>query len=462
MDIGACRVFGRWAAAVLLLLLVAGARAQSENPARVGRIAAVSGEVRLFDAEAREWVAATRNRPFAQGERLVVGVGAAAELQVGGSALVLDGDTELEATRLDDERLMFSLARGSVGLRQHEAELAAQLELITAEARFQPLRAGLYRIDRRAEGSSGSNWRGLLRATTAEQALTVEPGRRVTFAPEATGAALQARWSATADDAFAAAFLREAELAGAAPAFVSTEMTGVAELARHGSWQQHPEFGWAWTPAAVAPQWAPYRFGQWVWVQPWGWTWVDAAPWGFAPFRYGRWFWWGNRWSWAPGPGRPQPVVVPVAPGVVVGGRPPPPPLGWMPPGSRDPHRPGQNGPRPAWPDRPQPPQPSVRPPGPAPKPAGTAPKPPPSTGTAPGPFHGRPVGSAPPAEPRETTMRPVSPPQPVAARPPPASTATGPAPTTAKPQPAAPFKPDPEPAERRRTPESRSPGRER
>ena len=122
----------------------------------------------------------------------------------------------------------------------------------------------------------------------------------------------------------------------------------------------------------VAPQWAPYRFGQWVWVQPWGWTWVDAAPWGFAPFRYGRWFWWGNRWSWAPGPGRPRPVVVPVAPGVIVGGRPPPPPLGWMPLGSRDPYRPGQYGPGPARLDRPQPPQPSVKPPGPAPKPPGT------------------------------------------------------------------------------------------
>jgi len=454
MVMGAVRVFGRCTAVLLLVtLLVAGVRAQSESPARVGRIAAVSGEVWLFDTEAREWVAATRNRPFAQGERLVVGVGAAAELQVGGSALVLDADTDLEATRLSDEQLMFSLARGSVGLRQHEAELASQLELITAEARFQPLRAGLYRIDRRGEGSSGSNWRGLLRATTAEQVLTVEPGRRVVFAPDAAGTVLQARWSVPADDAFSTVFLREAELAGAAPAFVSPQMTGVAELARHGNWQQHPEFGWVWSPAAVAPQWAPYRFGQWVWVQPWGWTWVDAAPWGFAPFRYGRWIWWGNRWSWAPGPGRPQPVVVPVAPGVVVGGRPPPPPLGWIPHGSREPYRPGYYGPGTTQPVRPLPPMPSVRPPE-------AQPKPPPATGAAPGPFHGRPVGAPPPAAPREPTMRPVSPPQPVAAKPPPAPPAAAPAP--AKPQPAAPFKPDPDAAERRRTPESRSPGRER
>ena len=44
-----------------------------------------------------------------------------------------------------------------------------------------------------------------------------------------------------------------------------------------------------WTPAGVAADWAPYRYGHWVWVAPWGWTWVEDEPWGFAPFHYGRW-----------------------------------------------------------------------------------------------------------------------------------------------------------------------------
>jgi len=448
MDESAIRVLGRCAAAVLLLVLVAGVRAQDDTPARAGRIAAVSGDVQLFDAETREWVAATRNRPFTQGDRVAAGTGASAELQVGGTALVLDGDTEIEATRLTDERLLFLLVRGSAGLRQHEAELASELEVVTSQAHFRPLRAGLYRIDRDAEGSSGSNWRGLLRATTPEQVLTLEPGQRIAFAPDTASGVLQARWSSPASDAFAAAFLRQADLASAAPAFVSPEMTGVAELERHGNWQQHPEFGWAWSPAVVAPQWSPYRFGQWVWVQPWGWTWVDAAPWGFAPFRYGHWFWWGNRWSWAPGPGRPRPVVVPVAPGVIVGGRPPP-PLGWMPPRPRQPHRPGY-GPGSARPGQPQPAQPpESRPPR------------PPATGAAPGPFHGRPAGSAPPAAAREPRMRPASPPLPVAAKPAPTS-ATPAAPKPPPAQAAGPFKPDSVAAERRRAPESRPPGRER
>ena len=48
--------------------------------------------------------------------------------------------------------------------------------------------------------------------------------------------------------------------------------------------------------------WAPYRFGHWVWIGPWGWTWIDDAPWGFAPCHYGRWVHAGRGWAWAPGP----------------------------------------------------------------------------------------------------------------------------------------------------------------
>ena len=343
MGNGAMGLLARWGL-VLLILLAPLARAQQEPPARVGRLAAVDGEVWLYDTESREWVAAARNRPLTQGERLAVSAGGSAELQVGASALRLDGDTEIEAVRLDDERLQFALTRGSVALQVQAAELAADLEVFTPEARFLPLRAGLYRIDRRADTSSGTTWRGLLRATTRELVLTVEPGRRLELGPDAGAAA--ARWSPPVQDAFAAAFLREAEIAAAAPEFVSPEMTGVAELARYGSWQQHPEFGWAWSPSVVAPQWAPYRYGQWVWMQPWGWTWVDAAPWGFAPFHYGRWFWWGNRWSWAPGPVHARPVYAPAVVGWVGGpppavGRRPPPPTGWVPLAPREVYRPG-------------------------------------------------------------------------------------------------------------------------
>ena len=86
--------------AIVLLLGLAGAvHAQPEPPAqpaaptRVGRIAAVSGDVKRFDQPSNQWLAVARNRPLMQGERLLVGPGGSAELQIGASALRLAGDT---------------------------------------------------------------------------------------------------------------------------------------------------------------------------------------------------------------------------------------------------------------------------------------------------------------------------------------------------------------------------------
>jgi hypothetical protein len=61
----------------------------------------------------------------------------------------------------------------------------------------------------------------------------------------------------------------------------------------------------------VAPGWAPYQFGHWIWVEPWGWTWVDDAPWGYAPFHYGRWVYTSGYWGWSPGPIYARPVYAP-------------------------------------------------------------------------------------------------------------------------------------------------------
>ena len=61
----------------------------------------------------------------------------------------------------------------------------------------------------------------------------------------------------------------------------------------------------------VAEVWAPYRYGRWVWVEPWGWTWVESEPWGYAPFHYGRWVNVGRRWGWVPGPVVRHPCYAP-------------------------------------------------------------------------------------------------------------------------------------------------------
>ena len=336
---------------LLLLWLLAGAvQAQDDPPGRVGRLAALQGEVWVLEPGQGEWVAALPNRPFTGGERLATGPGGSAELRIGSSTVFLGAQTELEALRLDDERLQFRLPRGQMALRLQSPEVAAELEVVHPEARLRALRPGLYRIDRLAEASDASVWRGELQVDGHDLSLTLYAGQRAAFWRDGALGDTTRQWLTQQEDEFAIAVQREDRaLAQAPPPPVPAEMTGIEDLQRYGSWQQHPEVGAVWIPTVVAAGWAPYRQGQWVWLRPWGWTWVDAAPWGFAPFHYGRWLWWGNRWCWTPGPRLARPVFAPAlvgwvgpppAPGGVWGGRPPPPAQGWVPLGPREAYRP--------------------------------------------------------------------------------------------------------------------------
>ncbi len=346
--------WGGWRTLGLLMLgllaAATSARAQDDPPGRVGRIAGLQGEVWVYDDEQGEWQGAQHNRPFTQGDRLSTAADGRVELRIGSTTLQLGGGAELDAVRLDDERLQFALLRGSLALRIRSGEVAAELELLTPEGRFVPLRSGLYRIDRQDETSFAGVWRGELQFHAPELVRTLQPGQRAEFWRDGPQRIARTQWLSPLDDEFAQAVLRDdlADTRSAATVFVSPEMTGAEDLDRHGGWQQHPEYGAVWTPSQVAVGWVPYRYGQWVWLRPWGWTWVDDAPWGFAPFHYGRWLSWGGRWCWAPGPRVARPVYAPALVAwvggpqfnVVVGSRPVP-AVGWVPLAPREVYRPG-------------------------------------------------------------------------------------------------------------------------
>jgi len=467
---------------LLALWLLAGVlQAQDDPPGRVGRLAAVQGDVRVLEAGQGEWSAALPNRPFTGGERLSTAPGASVELHIGSTTVFLGGQTEFEALRLDDQRLQFRLQRGQMALRLRSPEVAAELEILHPEARFLPQRAGLYRIDRLAEASDATVWQGELRVEAHNLSMTLYAGQRAAFWREGALGDTTRQWLTQQQDEFALAVQRADQADAQLAAPLPPEMTGAEDLQRYGSWQQHPEFGAVWTPTTVAAGWAPYRYGQWVWMNPWGWTWVDAAPWGFAPFHYGRWLWWGNRWAWSPGPRGPKPP--PFSPAVVGWVGPPPgrwagrpaPPQGWVPLGPRDPYRPHYPAspphlqridPRPGAPASPfvprNPPPAGRTSPGPVPRPPPretAAPRPAAPVTAAPAPAPGRPPapGPAAPAPERNSPQRPE------AAAPPPATGPFGGRPT--RPPAAAPRDDAPKAedrGERRRIPESRPTPRER
>ncbi len=283
-----------------------------DPPGRVARLSEVQGSVWLYHPDDGEWVAAERNRPLTSGDRLATDGGARSELRLGSTVLRLDGATEIEVLRLDDERLALRLHNGSLALRIRGNDQASGFELHTEEGRFTVQRPGRYRFDRDDAASFATVLSGQAYYETQNNALTINAGQRAEFWMDRAGAP-QYSIIEPQRDAFAA-WVDEGDRAddrSAANRYVSPEMTGAEDLDRYGTWQDNPEYGALWVPRSVAPGWAPYTTGRWAWVAPWGWTWVDDAPWGFAPFHYGRWVYVGANWCWAPGSYVRRPVYAP-------------------------------------------------------------------------------------------------------------------------------------------------------
>ncbi|HTP30116.1 MAG TPA: DUF6600 domain-containing protein [Anaeromyxobacteraceae bacterium] len=56
-----------------------------------------------------------------------------------------------------------------------------------------------------------------------------------------------------------------------------------------------------WRPPNVRPDWRPYFYGSWTWMEQ-GWFWVSDEPWAAATYHYGRWNYDGGYgWVWVPG-----------------------------------------------------------------------------------------------------------------------------------------------------------------
>jgi len=341
-------MFSRWAAVLALALMAPVlAWAQDDPPGRVGRIADLQGGVSIYDFERGEWAPAVRNRPLTNGDRVSTDGDARAELRIGSTTLRLAAGSELEVLQLDDDHLTFQLHSGGLALRVRSREVADETEIVTAEARLRPLRAGHFRIDRIDDSTFASSWRGELRVVDDGEAFNIDTGRRAEIWREGSRRDLRHSWTPVPDDAFADWVAREdrRDERSASNRYVSPEMTGAEDLDRDGRWEQHPEFGAVWVPLAVQAGWAPYRFGHWAWIRPWGWTWVDDARWGFAPFHYGRWVSWSGRWCWSPGGYVARPVYAPALVAWVGGphlnvsvsiGGPALPAVGWVPLAPRD------------------------------------------------------------------------------------------------------------------------------
>jgi hypothetical protein len=286
--------------------------AEQAPPARVGAVSYVSGNLAFHTAGDTQWSAAGVNYPVAGGGSFWTDLQARAQFQIGPTTIAMDGGTELDVTNLDEQVAQFGLPQGRVHFHLRQLDAGQSFEIDLPQGAVWLLQPGAYDISAGGPGQEArvAAYAGSARFVGTGADVGVKGGDAVVLSQTSPVTVATAR---AGPDAFvdwcAAHDYHEDHLAS--PYYISAQMTGYADLDRAGDWRTNPQYGEVWYPSQVPSDWAPYRDGRWIWVQPWGWTWVDRQPWGFAPFHYGRWAYVDNRWGWVPGNYVARPVYAP-------------------------------------------------------------------------------------------------------------------------------------------------------
>jgi hypothetical protein len=348
------KLLGRvsFAAVVLFCITASLTWAESDPPGRVARLQYIAGSVSIQPGGTDAWVAGAVNRPLTNSDNIWVDKDSRSELSVGTGVLRLDEETSVTLANISDSSVQVQLHQGTLNLRVRRLWGGEIYEVDTPNVAFTVQKAGEYRFDVGPSGEATlvTVWKGEGDATGDGPAVHVRSHERARFT---NGTSLAHEiYEAPPYDGFDdwCRVRDRREDKSVAARYVSPGVIGYEDLDDYGTWQVAPTYGSVWVPAAVAPGWAPYRYGHWVWISPWGWTWVDDAPWGFAPFHYGRWIYTGY-WAWVPGPVYVRPVYAPAlvawfggsgfSVGVSFGGG-----YGWCPLGYGEPYLPWYGGSR--------------------------------------------------------------------------------------------------------------------
>ncbi|MGH9747490.1 MAG: DUF6600 domain-containing protein [Candidatus Acidiferrales bacterium] len=283
-----------------------------DPPSRVARMAYVQGSVSFQPAGTDDWVSAVLNRPITTGDQIWSDRDGRVELQLDGSLIRLSNNTGFSFLNLNDNVTQIQLTSGTILVRVRRLDRDETYEIDTPNLAFSIQAPGLYRIGVNDSGDSTAIKirSGEGQVTGEGAAYTLGGDDSYTFSGTDQLYADSEGYGNGEDqfDIWAAARDRRWERSESAR-YVSADVVGYEDLDDRGEWQPAGEYGNVWFPRTSAPDWAPYRYGHWAYIEPWGYTWVDDEPWGFAPFHYGRWVSYGGRWGWVPAPPRVEGVV---------------------------------------------------------------------------------------------------------------------------------------------------------
>ncbi|USQ14848.1 hypothetical protein J2N86_05980 [Legionella lytica] len=276
----------------------------------IARLNLVTGSVSLLPAGEDQWVDASLNRPLVVGDSLWTDTSAKAALEFSSkTAIWLNSSTSLKIVNLTEDLGQFQLAEGSLVLIANEIKSGKTYEVDTPNIALIINKPGYYRVDVTNDENTSST------VVSIKIGLAEVYGQN-TPAPQQIKEGTTCRYTGIdlqnpectqlkSLDEFDNLVLQQEKHrleAKNSSNYVSPSVLGYQDLESSGSWQIDDNYGNIWIPENVGSDWAPYRDGQWIWLNQWGWTWVDNQPWGFAPFHYGRWAFIDDRWAWVPGP----------------------------------------------------------------------------------------------------------------------------------------------------------------
>ncbi len=268
------------------------------------RISLTAGDVQVKTPSAGQWGLASINGPLRAGDQVWVPEGGRVEIEgAGGSHVRLDGGSSFQILSLDEGESHFYLSEGRayVAFRGLAGNV---IQMDTPDVSVRAFRSAKFGVDVSPDYQYTDIpvFSGDVGAENQAGQTTVYAGRMLSIGPDTEGEygplAPPDPWDEWNRE-------RDRVLAGRGESYryLPPELDVYAyDFDSGGRWVWLPGYGNCWTPAAVAPGWAPYRFGRWMWTGG-NWVWVSYDPWGWCPYHYGRWTFAANvGWCWVPPP----------------------------------------------------------------------------------------------------------------------------------------------------------------
>lgn len=298
--------------ALFFLLLLPGAAFAAELG--TARLSLISGDVQIYNDDAGDWFAASVNTPLTERDRLWVPEDARAEIQIrGGVYIRLGSATSLDILAWQDESYQFYLNGGHAYVNNRE-EGIGHVQIDTPLTSVGCYDGSLIMIDVMEGGATEvavrkghayAETRGGKTRVSAGDTLRIDENLEAEVFPLPPPDSWE-RWN----------WERDSKLAEGRKSLrhIPDELNEYSyELDDYGRWVHVADYGYCWTPHAVAADWSPYRVGRWVW-RGGSYVWISYEPWGWAPYHYGRWAFAAHvGWCWVP----PSSGAVYWAPGYV-------------------------------------------------------------------------------------------------------------------------------------------------